>query len=403
MLSIYLKCCWSIGSFLDELVDTILSKILKSITMKKTLLITAFVFISNYLFSNDVTHTITSNGVSRTFIVHYNDTQIPSNKPVVIMLHGDGGTGAGIQSYCGMDAIANSNNFITVYPNSLNDLGSGIWNKPVNNDLNDGPNDVLFISDMIDFLCSTYFINNNKVYVAGHSGGGFMAYHLAIALPNKIAAFAPYAASMYGDNTYINNYFASTTAVKVPLLHCHGSSDSVVAYPDTDDTPIPWGEWPITPFAYLNCGADTYTNTTDLGNSYYRIEFCNTNGASKQVSLIKRLGGGHGWPSGGGLENLMWNFFNQFELNLSPTCASLNTNGFDAKSKISVYPNPSNGVFAINSTENLKKITAFDVLGKEIAVKTLANNQFLIEKSGLYFLKIELENGKTLNSKISIN
>ena len=83
--------------------------------MKKTLLITAFLFISNYLFSNDVTHTITSNGVSRTFIVHYNGAQIPSNKPVVIMLHGDGGTGAGIQSYCGMDAIANSNNFITVY------------------------------------------------------------------------------------------------------------------------------------------------------------------------------------------------------------------------------------------------------------------------------------------------
>jgi alpha-tubulin suppressor-like RCC1 family protein len=91
---------------------------------------------------------------------------------------------------------------------------------------------------------------------------------------------------------------------------------------------------------------------------------------------------------------------------LSPvpiTCpAALETEDFE-KQTATLYPNPSNGVFAINSTENLKKIIAFDVLGKEIPVKTMANNQFLIEKSGLYFLKIELENSKIINSKISIN
>ena len=90
---------------------------------------------------------------------------------------------------------------------------------------------------------------------------------------------------------------------------------------------------------------------------------------------------------------------------LSPvpiTCpAALGTEDF-AKQTVSLYPNPSNGVFAISSTENLKKITAFDVLGKEILVKTIANNQFSIEKSGIYFLKIELENGAVLNSKIII-
>ncbi len=370
--------------------------------MKKTLLIAAFLFISHHLFSYDVTHTITSNGVNRTFIVHYHNAQIPPNKPVVIVLHGDGGTGAGIKSYCGMDVIANSNDFIAVYPNSLNDIGSGIWNKPVNANLNDGPNDVLFISDMIDFLCSTYFINNNKVYVAGHSGGGFMAYHLAIALPNKIAAFAPYAASMYGDNTYINNYFASATAVKVPLLHCHGSSDNVVQYPDADNTPNAWGEWPITPFAYLNCGADTYTNTTNLNNGYERIDFCNTSGTSKQVSLLKRIGGSHGWPSGGGLENIMWDFFNQFELNLSSTCVSLNTNGFDKKSKISVFPNPTNGIFIIETNEIIKSVKVIDVLGKEISIQKISEKQYSIEKSGIYFVKIENENGQILNQKLIV-
>ena len=85
-----------------------------NVIMKKSLVVFVFLFVSNYLFSYDVMHTITSNSVSRTFIVHYNDTQIPSNKPVVIMLHGDGGTGLGIQSYCGMDAIANTNSIMAV-------------------------------------------------------------------------------------------------------------------------------------------------------------------------------------------------------------------------------------------------------------------------------------------------
>ena len=69
----------------------------------------------------------------------------------------------------------------------------------------------------------------------------------------------------------------------------------------------------------------------------------------------------------------------------------------------SLYPNPSNGAFNIDTTENIKNIAAFDILGKEIMVKTLSNNQFSIENKGVYFLKIELENGQIVNRKIVIN
>ena len=69
----------------------------------------------------------------------------------------------------------------------------------------------------------------------------------------------------------------------------------------------------------------------------------------------------------------------------------------------SLYPNPSNGAFNIDTTENIKNIVAFDILGKEIMVKTLSNNQFWIENKGVYFLKFELENGQIINRKIVIN
>ena len=69
----------------------------------------------------------------------------------------------------------------------------------------------------------------------------------------------------------------------------------------------------------------------------------------------------------------------------------------------SLYPNPSNGAFNIDTTENIKNIVAFDILGKEIMVKTLSNNQFSIENKGVYFLKIELENSQIVNHKIIVN
>ncbi len=51
----------------------------------------------------------------------------------------------------------------------------------------------------------------------------------------------------------------------------------------------------------------------------------------------------------------------------------LSTSDFDTKNNISIYPNPSNGVFAIETTETIYSIKAFDVLGKQIPVKTTSN------------------------------
>jgi hypothetical protein len=70
--------------------------------------------------------------------------------------------------------------------------------------------------------------------------------------------------------------------------------------------------------------------------------------------------------------------------------------------KIQVYPNPAFSQFRIESFQKIKNTTAFDVLGKEVALQSLNNNQFSIEKSGIYFLIIELENGSVFKKKIII-
>ena len=53
--------------------------------------------------------TLTVNGLARTFVFHSAGANAPtasSNLPLFIMMHGDGGSGSGIKSYCGLDAIA---------------------------------------------------------------------------------------------------------------------------------------------------------------------------------------------------------------------------------------------------------------------------------------------------------
>ncbi|MDR0794413.1 MAG: hypothetical protein LBE82_13980, partial [Chitinophagaceae bacterium] len=159
----------------------------------------------------DVSGTINVNGVNRIFIIHAPGTSIDVNLPVVLIFHGDGGTAAGMKNTTyGFDAVADANNFMAVYCQSTNDIGPGEWNKIADGDETGAPQDVLYISNLIDYLCSTYYINRKRVYATGMSGGAFFAYRLAIELAHKIAAIAPVSGSLWGPedppNTFLDDY-----------------------------------------------------------------------------------------------------------------------------------------------------------------------------------------------------
>jgi poly(3-hydroxybutyrate) depolymerase len=252
---------------------------------------------------------ITSGATTRSFVIHAPGTSIAADLPVVFVYHGDGGTGVGIQSYTGFDAVADANNFMVVYPNAI----SGSWYRALGETI-----DVQFTSDMIDYLCTTYSINKQKVYASGHSAGGYMTYNLAASLANKIAAFAPVAGSMYGTASYnFNTYFGTASYVKVPIYHIHGDADNVVTYPDPNFTPDAWSEWPLWRFSYDNCGTNTYSSTSTIVSGVQRIVFCDgVAPGTKPVYLIGMIGGGHGWPSAAGYNPALaiWNFCNAFSI-----------------------------------------------------------------------------------------
>jgi hypothetical protein len=70
-------------------------------------------------------------------------------------------------------------------------------------------------------------------------------------------------------------------------------------------------------------------------------------------------------------------------------------------SKVSIFPNPTSDIAAIYSTENIKSIALYDVSGKQQNTSS-KNSQIDLNgfSSGIYFLKILLENGEVQIQKI---
>ncbi|TDE11352.1 cellulase family glycosylhydrolase [Dyadobacter psychrotolerans] len=258
--------------------------------------------------------TIISGGKNRSFIFHSPGTTVGQNLPVLFVFHGDNGSGQGIRDYTGFNAVSDANNFIAVYPNA-DDVGG--WHRAI-----DQLKDVQFTSEMIDYFCSTYHIDASKVYATGHSAGGFMTYNLAVNLPGKVAAFAPVAANMYANNGNYS-YFSSTAFKPVAICHIHGDADPTVAYPDPDHTPGAWNEWPLTHFSHYSCGKDTYEESVPITDNVSKLLFCKPNpGVTREISMIRIAGGGHGWPpvSQINLAQTIWDFVKTYSIAGAPSC-----------------------------------------------------------------------------------
>ncbi|HWZ74321.1 MAG TPA: PHB depolymerase family esterase [Casimicrobiaceae bacterium] len=134
----------------------------------------------------------------RTYLVH-----APSGYdgkaalPIVIVLHGGGGSGAGAVRLTGMSAKADREKFLAVYPDGTGPLRTRLltWNSGncCGNAMNAKVDDVAFIRAMLDRLERDHAIDTKRIFVTGISNGGMMAYRLACEMSDRIAAIAPVA------------------------------------------------------------------------------------------------------------------------------------------------------------------------------------------------------------------
>lgn len=144
------------------------------------------------------------------------------NKSLIFVLHGSGGNGKQMMDRAiELDKLSSSENFIVVYPDGY----KRYWNEcrkaaatPPNFE---NINEEVFFEAMIQYFKKQYWINEKKVFVVGTSGGGHMAYKLAMTLPEKIKAITAIVASLPEPS----NFDCIDKKVAKPVMIVNGTAD----------------------------------------------------------------------------------------------------------------------------------------------------------------------------------
>ena len=167
---------------------------------------------------------VTSDGRTRRYRT-YVPTNLPTGQlPLLIALHGGLGTSDQFEANSGFDNLAEANKFVVTYPDGISNQSDGTGFQTWNGGYCCGPaqtqnvDDVAFISSLIDTLVAQLPIDPKRVFIAGHSNGGILAYRLACELSEKIAAIGLQAGS--------NVVQGCAPSRAVSVLHIHGSADT---------------------------------------------------------------------------------------------------------------------------------------------------------------------------------
>ena len=165
--------------------------------------------------------------------------------PLVVLLHGYTSSGAEQDAYMKFVELVDSHRFLLVHPDGTRESGGDnnrFWNasKACCDLMASGVDDSAYVRSVIDVVKADYNVDPKRVYVIGHSNGGFMSYRAAYDHSETIAAIASLAGA------------ASTERQPAPrspvhVLQIHGTDDRAIAYDGGEiraaPTQVRWDRW----------------------------------------------------------------------------------------------------------------------------------------------------------------
>jgi len=167
--------------------------------------------------------------------------------PLIVVLHGLGGSGAQILSDFRMDAAAERHGFLVAFPDGSRDsFGRMHWNGTdaccaSGFDLED---DVRYLSILPDDIEARFNVDDRQIFFIGHSNGGFMSHRMACDCSSRVAAIVSLAGASWNDPNDCQ------TQDPVNILQVHGDLDNGifynggfrqgVQYPSANDTVTDW-------------------------------------------------------------------------------------------------------------------------------------------------------------------
>ena len=157
---------------------------------------------------------------------------VPASRPVgvpaalVVVLHGYTGEADIAVAFFGLRPLADQRGFLVAAPQGTADSeGKTFWNAS-NACCNFGGSavdDSAYLSEVIATVVATQGVDPARVYVVGHSNGGFMAHRLACEHADQVAAIASLAGALDSDAD-------CTPARPVSVVQIHGTADETIRY-----------------------------------------------------------------------------------------------------------------------------------------------------------------------------
>lgn len=158
--------------------------------------------------------------------------------PLVVLLHGFSGTADSEDQYLTMRFRVSDRGFILLTPDGTvtpkgthgtdgKDLGGNpFWNATdfCCDFAHTGVDDAGYLRKLIETVKVKYNVDPNRIYIFGHSNGGFMANRLACEMGGEIAGIASLAGGTYADASRCRD------PKPVPYLQIHATDDLAISY-----------------------------------------------------------------------------------------------------------------------------------------------------------------------------
>ncbi len=284
--------------------------------MRCCLAVILFILFCNRSLGQFSTDSVLIDGNQRVF--HFRQPAEDASKSnLVFILHGSGGDGKGMmQPAKNLQAIAEKENLLLVYPDGY----KRFWNECRKNATSEANkvdiNEEGFFSAMLDYFGKKYNANNQRFFVIGLSGGGHMAYKLAITMPDRCKAISAIVANLPDTN----NLDCIEARKPVAVMITNGTIDDLNPYNggemimsgnswgyvrSTDRSFRYWADlagYKGKPAVQVMANIDTTIKQTVIRNTYHKKR-------KPEVTLFRVEGGGHAFPKTFDVFLESWKFF----------------------------------------------------------------------------------------------
>jgi polyhydroxybutyrate depolymerase len=152
--------------------------------------------------------------------------------PLIILLHGYTSSGRSQDSYFQVSDLADDYGFLFAAPDGVREPSGDenrFWNASdaCCNFFGLEVDDSAYIRSIIDEMKQRYNVDENRVFLIGHSNGGFMSFRMAYEHSDAVAAIASLAGA---------NHLEQREAPENPvhILQIHGTNDETIGYQGGD-------------------------------------------------------------------------------------------------------------------------------------------------------------------------